>query len=65
MTSSTRDPREEVAADIGIGGYGKDFAPQDREYAVIRQKARDVMSGSQSFSMAEIQKILARLLLGR
>jgi hypothetical protein len=63
--STTRSPREEVAAEAGLGGYGKDFAPNDREYAAIRQKARDVMNGSQSFSMPEIQKILARLLLAR
>jgi hypothetical protein len=63
--SSTRDPREEVAAEAGVGGYGKDFAPNDREYTTIRRKARDVMNGSQKFSHDELQKIIARLLLAR
>jgi hypothetical protein len=63
--SSTRNPREEVAADAGIGGYGKDFAPQDREFQQLRMKARDVMDGNQSFTMKELQKIVARHLLAR
>lgn len=63
--SSTRDPREEVAADAGRGGYGKDFGPNDKEYQQIRSKARDVMNGNQSFSMKELQKIISRMLLAR
>lgn len=63
--STTRSPREEVAAEAGLGGYGKDFAPNDREFQAIRQKARDVMGGSQKFSNSELQKIIARLLLAR
>lgn len=63
--SSTRNPRENVAGDAGVGGYGKDFAPNDRDFQKIRSKARDVMNGSASFTNSEMQRILARLLLGR
>ena len=65
MGDISRDPREDVSPEAGIGGFGRDFAPNDREYQAIRVKARKVMEGRDSFTMGELQKVVARFLVGR
>lgn len=56
-------PLEKASDTTGEGSTGLDFLPSDREFARIRQKARAVLEGHSTFSYAEINKILARLLV--
>lgn len=56
-------PLEQASDTTGEGTSGLDFLPSDREFGRIKQKARAVLEGRAFFSNAEIQKILARMLV--
>ena len=60
-----QDPREDVAAPAGQGGFGNDFNPNDKEYQTARMKARGVLEGRAKFTRDELQRLVARFLIGR
>lgn len=63
MALSKIRPLEQASDISGEGSKGLDFLPTDRDFATIKQKARQVLEGRSTFSYKEINKILARILV--
>lgn len=49
---------------VGKGGSGTQ-SPEDRKFAELRTRSRDVLDGRKSYTTRELNKIIAQLLLER
>jgi len=65
MADPLQDPKDELDSKAGYNSYGKDFGPSDRHFAHSRTKLRGVIQGRDSLKYDELQRLLARVILGR